>query len=71
MPVYALIQAKSGSKLSAVPGDGPAGFHNNSSGGHVEATRAPIKFLTDFLSRQLGRPVDDETGLNKFYNFNA
>ena len=67
--VYALIQAKGGSKLSAVAGDRPATFHNNGKAGHVEAIRAPIKLLTDFLARELGRPVNDETGLNGVYDF--
>jgi len=69
MPVYALIQAKGGTKLSAVPGDGPAGFRNNAKAGHIDGTSAPIKMLTDFLARDLGRPVNDETGLSALYDF--
>jgi uncharacterized protein (TIGR03435 family) len=69
MPVYALIQAKGGARLSPVPGDGPAGFRNSAKAGHLEGTRAPIKMLTNFLERELGRPVNDETGLSAFYDF--
>jgi uncharacterized protein (TIGR03435 family) len=69
MPVYALIPAKSGAKLSAVDGDGPASFRNSAKAGHVEGTRVPISMLTDFLARNLGRPVNDETGLSGFYDF--
>jgi len=69
MPVYALIQAKGGTKLSAVPGDGPAGFRNNAKAGHIAGTSAPIKMLTDFLASDLRRPVNDETGLSGFYDF--
>ena len=69
MSVYALIQAKGGARLSAVPGDGPTGFRNNAKAGHIDGTRAPIKMLTDFLARDLGRPVNDETGLSALYDF--
>jgi uncharacterized protein (TIGR03435 family) len=69
MPVYALIQAKGGTKLSAAPGNGPAGFRNNAKAGHIDGTNAPIKMLTDFLASDLGRPVNDETGLTGFYAF--
>ncbi len=69
MPVYALIPAKGGTRLSAVDGSGPAGFRNNAKAGHVEGTGAPISMLTDFLARNLGRPVNDETGLSAFYDF--
>jgi uncharacterized protein (TIGR03435 family) len=55
--------------LSAVAGDGPSGFRNNAKAGHVEGTRAPISMLTNFLARDLGRPVNDETGLSGFYDF--
>jgi uncharacterized protein (TIGR03435 family) len=55
--------------LSAVAGDGPSGFRNNAKAGHVEGTRAPISMLTNFLARDLGRPVNDETGLSGLYNF--
>ena len=69
MGVYILIPAKGGTKLSAVDGDGPSGFRNKAKTGHVEATRAPISMLTEFLARDLGRPVNDETGLSGFYDF--
>jgi bla regulator protein BlaR1 len=69
MPVYALVQSKGGSKLSGPAGDHPASFHPNGKTGHVEATGVPISFLTTFLSRDLGRPVNDETGLNGIYDF--
>ncbi|HWE49347.1 MAG TPA: M56 family metallopeptidase [Bryobacteraceae bacterium] len=69
LPLYVLTQVRGGSKLSAVAGDHPAGFHPNGKTGHLEATRAPINMLTSFLSRDLGRPVNDQTGLVGFYDF--
>lgn len=71
LPVYALTEAKGGSKLSAVTGAHGAeiNFHPNGKLGHVEANSVPIRFLTTFLSRELGRTVNDETGLDKMYSY--
>ncbi len=71
LPVYALTQAKGGSKLYAVTGAHGAevSFHSNGKTGHVEANSVPITFLTSFLSRELGRTVNDETGLDKMYSY--
>jgi uncharacterized protein (TIGR03435 family) len=69
MPVYALLPAKGGAKLSAAPGDRPASFRNSAKAGHVDGTNAPIKILTDFLASYLGRPVNDEAGLSGYYDF--
>jgi bla regulator protein BlaR1 len=71
LPVYALTQAKGGSKLHAVTGAHGAeiSFHPNGKTGHVEANSVPITFLTSFLSRELGRTVNDETGLDGMYTY--
>jgi uncharacterized protein (TIGR03435 family) len=68
LPVYTLVQAKGGSKLHAVAGDKPATLRGSGKGG-IKASHAPIKFLADRLSRELGRPVNDETGLGGLYDF--
>jgi uncharacterized protein (TIGR03435 family) len=72
LPVYALTQAKGGSKLSATADAHGAdiSFHPNGKTGHVEARSVPITFLTAFLSRELGRTVNDETGLDRMYTYN-
>ena len=66
LPVYALVVGKGGSKLQEVEfGRGST----SGSPGHLTATRIAIRNLTEFLSRQTGRPVLDMTGLKGFYNF--
>ncbi len=66
IPVYALVVGKGGSKLQEVEfGRGST----SGSPGQLTATRIAIRNLTEFLSRQTGRPVLDMTGLKGFYNF--
>jgi uncharacterized protein (TIGR03435 family) len=66
LPVYALVVGKGGSKLQEVEfGRGST----SGSPGKLTATRIAIRNLTEFLSRQTGRPVLDMTGLTGFYNF--
>ena len=68
LPVYALVPAKGGHKLSPPSSDKPGpmlGFV----GSRVTAFNAPVKMLTDFLSVQVGRPVADDTGLSGQYDF--
>jgi uncharacterized protein (TIGR03435 family) len=81
--VYALVVAKSGSKLhEAKPGDAyPNGFKGpdgqpgvgmmmmGGAGGPVNAQGIAISNLAGFLSRQLGRKVIDKTGLTGIYDF--
>lgn len=77
LPVYALVVAKSGSKLTqttaatpATPGGGPPsskGFRGirGTGPGQFTGTDAPISLLAEVLSKQpeLGRLVIDKTGL--------
>jgi uncharacterized protein (TIGR03435 family) len=66
LPVYALVVGKGGSKLEEVEfGRGST----SGSPGKLTGTRVAIRNLTEFLSRQTGRPVLDMTGLKGFYNF--
>ena len=65
-PVYALVVGKNGSKLQEVE------FGRGSTSGmpgKLTATRIAMRNLTEFLSRQTGRPVLDMTGLKGFYSF--
>jgi uncharacterized protein (TIGR03435 family) len=66
MPVYALVVGKGGSKLQEVEF---ARGSTSASNGKLTATTIPIRNLTEFLSRQTGRPVLDMTGLKGFYSF--
>jgi bla regulator protein blaR1 len=67
LPIYALTRTAKGATISRASGDHPAGFSNGP--GHAESIGAPVKLLTDFLSRELSRPVVDETGLGGQYDF--
>ena len=69
-PVYALLVAKGGPKLEAVPegSGGPSGLRGRGPG-QLTGTSAPLQFLANSLSRQLGRPVIDKTSLKGHYNF--
>jgi uncharacterized protein (TIGR03435 family) len=67
---YALVVAKSGSMLVAVPaGTPPARAGVQSMCGRMTGTQAPISGLVLYLSRELKRPVLDRTGLAGRYNF--
>jgi bla regulator protein BlaR1 len=71
LPVYALIIAKSGSKLHEVKTrePGPEGAGLGGSRGSARAQRVPIALLVHLLSEQLGRTVVDRTGLTGNYDF--
>ncbi len=78
LPIYALVVAKNGPKLtqSAVQSDPPlnptpgSGPRRGAMMGIGELTlqTTPIAMLCDALSRQLGRPVVDQTGLKGNYD---
>jgi uncharacterized protein (TIGR03435 family) len=84
LPTYALVVAEGGSKLQPAPnsdnsegGEGMMGVHRmmmqKGSGGQVvglSAQRTPMANFADQLSRQLGIPVLDKTGLKGDFNFN-
>lgn len=71
LPVYLLTQAKSGAKLTVHPEGEPGhGYRMNDSGyRHMEAVGITMKTLADSLSRILGRPVNDGSGLTGQYDF--
>jgi uncharacterized protein (TIGR03435 family) len=59
MSAYALVAAKGGMKIHAVEG---VGSQSKSGGGKITAKHMSMSKFGDFLSRQLDRPVVDETG---------
>ncbi len=70
--VYSLVVGKNGPKLKeggtgSSPGQGP--YLSGPAPGKLVGTRASIASLTRALSRSLGRPVNDETGLHGQYDF--
>jgi uncharacterized protein (TIGR03435 family) len=75
LPIYALVVAKSGAKLSesAAPpaGSGPTGQRTmmRLEPGQLTATAISISALVDRLSLEVGRKVVDKTGLEGRYDF--
>lgn len=77
MPIYALVVAKNGPKLtqSAAPASGPGGPADGPRSmmrmglGELNATGVPISLLVDRLAREVDRKVVDKTGLAGRYDF--
>ena len=70
-PIYALVVAKSGSKLKASDPSqtaGPKGMMRMSPGG-FNGQAVELKMLPEVLSNPLGRTVVDRTGLTGKYDF--
>jgi uncharacterized protein (TIGR03435 family) len=85
LPIYALVVAKNGPKLtqsaatspsgpvSPGPVSGPAGSVPRSMmgfrNGEITATAVPLRLFADRISREVGRDVVDKTGLQGNYDF--
>ena len=69
LPVYALVQTKSGAKLAVHAAGDPRAFFYSTRPGQLEGTGATSSMLAGMLSRELGHPVNDETGLSGQYDF--
>jgi uncharacterized protein (TIGR03435 family) len=69
MPAYALVIAKSGSKLKE-PADTTTGISQfGGSTGEVKWANSPLTDLKFLLAKETGRPVVDKTGLTGKYDF--
>ncbi len=69
MPAYALVLAKSGSKLKE-PASTTSGISQfGGSTGEVKWANSPLTNLTFLLAKETGRPVVDKTGLTGRYDF--
>jgi uncharacterized protein (TIGR03435 family) len=70
-PVYSLVAAKGGPKLSAHSGGGQplAGIHSSSGKKVVNARKTTIKRLAEVLGEQADRFVIDNTGLGGEFDF--
>jgi len=65
-PGYALVVVRAGLKMHAVePGQSKLSTHN----GSMTAEKASIANLAADLSRRLGTPVDDATGVTSVFDF--
>jgi uncharacterized protein (TIGR03435 family) len=67
-PVYELVVAKGGPKMRETDANYP-GHDVNRDGSQLTAKGVPMSMLIRNLSRQLGRPVIDKTGLTGNYDF--
>lgn len=70
LPTYALVLAKDGIKMKASP-EQPSGIRIVAVGNRVTITAqsATMADLADHLTRQLDRPVEDETNTKARYDF--
>jgi uncharacterized protein (TIGR03435 family) len=67
-PVYGLVVAKKGIRFKEVP---DTGSHNsNSDNTHYEGRCISMAVFATFLSREVGQPVLDMTGLQGLYDLN-
>jgi uncharacterized protein (TIGR03435 family) len=67
LPIYNLVVAKSGLKLSPTSGDGRGGTFSR--GGEVTGTNVTMAGIAYRLSRELNRPVLDQTGVPGAFDF--
>ena len=67
-PVYALVIGKNGSKLQESQSK-QEGRHMMMGRGELNGEGVPLDMLVSNLSRQVGRPVIDRTGLKGNYDF--
>ena len=66
LPGYALVPGKTGPKLAEAAGATP---NLRASRGQVQASRVTMSMFVNFLSRYLGRPIFDGSGLGGSYDF--
>lgn len=71
IPIYELVVAKGGPKLSPArdPDSGGGSFQTVQGNPHWQETNQTAPGIAEFLSRVLDRPVIDETGLIGHYDF--
>lgn len=69
MPVYNLVQAKGGSKLTPHTAAGGSNSNLRARGGRIAGTGTTIERLAGLLSGLLQRPVRDKTNLYGLFDF--
>jgi uncharacterized protein (TIGR03435 family) len=65
---FALVPAKNGFKLQPVAED-PRGSSWSTGKGKITAKQTPVSRLADLLSNEIGRPVNDATGIKGIFDF--
>jgi uncharacterized protein (TIGR03435 family) len=70
-PIFALVMAKGNMRLSPPTTDSRAGLTagRDRVEGHLTGVNVALSMLEDFLTQELGRPVQDLTGLKGRYDF--
>ncbi len=68
-PVYAMVIAKGGLKVTESKDQSSGPKHIRNGRGQLIATRSSTEMMANVLSSVLGRPVIDRTGLTKNYDF--
>lgn len=68
-PIYALVVAKGGPKLTESKEQGAGPRHMMLGRGRLNVQRSSTEMLAKSLADSLGRPVIDRTGLTKNYDF--
>jgi len=69
MPIYELVVAKGGAKLSKPNSTTEPEGWTFSQGGRVTGHKVDMKGLADRLTREIGRPVIDMTGVQETFDF--
>jgi len=70
LPCFALVPAKGGLLVKEVePGDGNINASSNQNGGELHVKKMTMDAITEWLSREMERPVIDATGAKGAYDF--
>jgi len=72
LPAYALVVARSGSKLKASASDGKPSLTDTVGPNGEQRTvliASPLRLLVNMLANTLGSPVVDQTGLDGLYDY--
>jgi uncharacterized protein (TIGR03435 family) len=69
MPAYALVIARSGPKLKEPAANEPSSSQFGETTGVIQWANSPLTNLMWLLSREVGKPVVDKTGLAGKYDF--
>jgi uncharacterized protein (TIGR03435 family) len=70
LPVYALVIGKGGTKLiDRGKPEKPTGMRMSGGAGRMTGQQIQVVLIAQSLGTVLGRPVENETGLNGYYDF--
>ncbi len=71
LPMYAMVVAKNGARVQLTEASGSAGQNpfNMTTGGRLTGSQVTAAMLANVLSNQIGRSVQDQTGLKGVFDF--